>query len=379
MKLPANSGTIPARYLASCLALFAMACANPGPPRPPSLHLPHIVTDLTAARDGDQVRLRWTTPAKTTDELKVEGVMTAELCRTSAQGGPCVPVHRAKVQPGLSEVTDQLPPALRDDPQGLITYQVQLLNGQSHSAGFSSPVFVAAGAPPPMVTGLRVQATPQGALLQWNPRDAADSIELDRIHSPNPLAPHVSDKTANKAAKEPAELHLRAESSSPNAAPFRTDAGGTLDATVHRGETYVYTAQRVRKVVLSGHPLEIRGEPSQSISIVMRDSFPPRPPAGLETIAVVQNGGLIAVDLSWIPDSERDLAGYFVYRQQVDSSGVAIGSPEKMTPAPIQEPGFHDTTVLTGHSYSYSVTAIDESGNESAPGKAAREDLTFGK
>ena len=374
MKLPVNLRSNPACLPAIFLACTAAGCANPGPPRPPSLHLPKIVTDLTAKRDGNEVRLSWTTPARTTDELKIDGAVTAELCRSTAAAATCTPFSRKVVQLGPSEATDPLPPTLRTDPQRLIQYQVRLLNGQQHSAGYSAPAFAAAGAAPPTVTAFKVQATAQGALLQWEPKDAADSIELDRLHSPDAavtLAPEKGPRTA----KEPAELHLRADRNNSAEMPFRTDAGGTVDATARRGETYVYTAQRVRKVVLGGNALEIRSAPSPPVSITIRDTFPPQPPTGLETIAAGLSSASPAIDLSWRPNIEPDLAGYLVYRQELSAAGAPLGPPVKLTPAPIQEPGFHDATVVAGHIYSYTVTSIDETGNESIPGKPAREEI----
>ena len=61
-------------------------CANPGVPRPPSLHLPATVTDLTGERVGDRVELHWTPPKRTTDglELTPTTFMTAEICRDPA-------------------------------------------------------------------------------------------------------------------------------------------------------------------------------------------------------------------------------------------------------------------------------------------------------
>jgi len=185
--------------------------------------------------------------------------------------------------------------------------------------------------------------------------------------SPGSKQPFASE------TEEPVELRLLADKGSPGDSPFRPDAGGTLDATARRGETYTYKAQRIRTVVLDQHKLQIRSELSPAVTIAMRDDFPPRVPTGLETIPGVDTASP-SIDLSWKPNVEPDLAGYLVYRQEVGSDGTA-SAPVRLTPNPILEPGFHDATVLAGHSYSYRVTAIDTTGNESAPGAAVREEL----
>jgi len=385
MSLPANLRSTPALSLRlSLLSLVLLTgCASPGTPHPPSLHLPELVSDLDAERMGNEVKLHWTTPAKTTDGLNVKDGMTAEICRSSPSTGAapvaCAPVHRVPVKPGVSEAVDALPQSFTADPQALLEYRIQIFNAKEHSAGLSSPAFAAAGSPPPPVAGLRIEAREPGALLQWEPRDAVDRIELDRLHTsksptrtktkpgPAPKQPFASD------TEEPLELRLLADKGTHDDSPFRPDAGGTLDATARRGETYSYTAQRIRTVVLDQHKLQIRSEISPAVTIVMRDDFPPRVPTGLATIPGV-DAASPSIDLSWKPNVEPDLAGYLVYRQEVGSDG-AISAPVRLTPNPILEPGFHDATVLVGHAYSYRVTAIDTTGNESAPGAAVREEL----
>ena len=58
---------------------------------------------------------------------------------------------------------------------------------------------------------------------------------------------------------------------------------------------------------------------------------------------------------------ENDVAGYRVYRTEVDT---VRGQP--LIPDLIPTPAFRDTTVQTGHKYRYTVTAVDRAGNESA-------------
>lgn len=150
-----------------------------------------------------------------------------------------------------------------------------------------------------------------------------------------------------------------------------------MDATAHHGETYTYTAQRIRRTVLSGHALEIRSDLSPAITIAMRDSFPPKAPTGLEIILAGQGEASPSVDLSWRPNTEPDLTGYFVYRQELEPDGTVHGAPLRLTATPILEPGFRDTTPLAGHRYDYFLTAVDNSGNESVRGLAVRQDVPF--
>ena len=60
----------------------------------------------------------------------------------------------------------------------------------------------------------------------------------------------------------------------------------------------------------------------------------------------------------------EDVAGYIVYRRVGDS-----GKFERVTPKPVEAAEYVDTAVGSGKTYTYRVTAVDQAGNESAPGR----------
>ena len=94
-------------------------------------------------------------------------------------------------------------------------------------------------------------------------------------------------------------------------------------------------------------------------------------PAGLAAVATgAENGGQAAIDLSWLPDTEADLAGYIVYRCEGSGDWQRISHAQ-----PVVGPAFRDTQVEAGHSYSYAVSAVDEGGHES--GRSAEADETI--
>jgi bacillopeptidase F len=77
-----------------------------------------------------------------------------------------------------------------------------------------------------------------------------------------------------------------------------------------------------------------------------------------------------AIDLSWMPDSDGDLAAYRVYRRDVQGSLPA----ERVASVGV-ETAFRDTTVQPEHAYAYSVSAVDQSGNESERSAEVEETL----
>jgi hypothetical protein len=141
------------------------------------------------------------------------------------------------------------------------------------------------------------------------------------------------------------------------------------------GETYQYTAQRVQSVSLGNHPLELRSPVSSPVMIAMRDTFPPHTPSGLEAVPGGATAADRTIDLSWTPDSDADLAGYFVYRQEVDPKGVVTSTVTRLNTTPVAGPAYRDQTALAGHRYTYRVTAVDTAGNESAPSADVQETL----
>jgi hypothetical protein len=387
---------------AAPLLLLLVGCASPGKPLPPSLNLPQAVSSLAAARIGDEVTLTWVTPSRSTDKLLTSGQITAEICRDIAIAAqappaplasqaagrpaiapPCSPVVlHLRVTPGDSEAIDQLPPSLASGTPRLLAYRVQLRNAAGHTAGASIPVYAAAGEPPQPVQNLHGKATKGGAILEWTPGSqelvlpGAQAVELDRttLDFPAPAASAQATLPKNlmpAQRKEPVESRFRPGTEV--AAP--EDPGGMLDRSAQIGRSYRYFAQRVRTVVLSGQTLEIRSLPSQPVTVAMLDVFPPEVPAGLLAVpgrasanlpdSGTEKAGGPAIDLSWEPDIEPRVAGYRIYRRDVDS-----GTPEAWhLPGSelVKTPSYRDFGVTAGQRYAYRVTAVSEAGNESAP------------
>lgn len=369
---------------AFCLAsLLVTGCASPGHPSPPSLQVPRVVTDLTASRSGAEVHLHWTTPTRTTDGVTLALPISAEICRSApplpaklATAPPCSVVRTLAVRPGASEATDTLPPPLASGSPALLIYQVQLRGSLGKTAGPSTPAYTATGSAPPAVASLRASDTKPGALLEWTPDPGTGrTVEITRtvVSSPGAPAPATPARAPNPfrprpqaGSSGPAVTHLSAGSA---------DSGGALDRTAELGATYEYSAQRVVSVVFASHTVEFRSTPSPPVSLTLRDIFPPNPPAGL-----VSSPGPGSIDLSWEPDTDARTTGYRVYRAEAAAAGGgSANTPANwtlLTPELLTTPSYRDLTVATGHTYRYRVTAVDSTGNESAPSNVAMETTT---
>lgn len=364
------------RGLAVVLMGILVGCANPGPPKAPSLHLPKPIADLSALRVGDEIHLAWTTPGETTDGIPVRGNMTAEVCEaTASSGGICMMEKRLEVKSGPTTAGFTLPSSECGGALRAAAFRVKLLNAAGRSAGDSGPTLGLVGAAPAGVTGLHARVVRNGALLEWQAVPGDGVVEVNRrlqtvskVEPESAKGPRKSggDKVAMKSGSgAPAEVRLKAGAG---------DRGGMLDRTVVAGQSYSYVAQRVQTMTVGGQKLEARSAASPGVSVIIRDIFPPAVPHGLEV--VVASGGAgeeLGIDLSWEPVSDADLAGYVVYRQVVGADGQAQGDKVRLTSAPVQEPGYRDATAVAGQRYAYSVSAVDSAGNESGTSAAAVE------
>jgi hypothetical protein len=128
-----------------------------------------------------------------------------------------------------------------------------------------------------------------------------------------------------------------------NPAPI---AGTTFE---HGGVEFgVERCYRVRTVV-TVVGVSIEGASSAPHCVTPRDTFPPAAPRELRAVA-----GDGVMNLGWDANTERDLAGYLVLRGEAPGATL-----QALTPAPIRETTYKDTTVKPGVRYTYAVVAVD--------------------
>ncbi|MET7539729.1 hypothetical protein ACFVY1_14200 [Streptomyces sp. NPDC058293] len=85
----------------------------------------------------------------------------------------------------------------------------------------------------------------------------------------------------------------------------------------------------------------------------------PSAPTGL---MVEYDRNTLTATITWDPNSERDLAGYRVYRRVAESTSWNLVSGS----APLTATSTTDVPPATGDTYAYEVHAVDRAGNESA-------------
>jgi hypothetical protein len=132
-------------------------------------------------------------------------------------------------------------------------------------------------------------------------------------------------------------------------------------------KTYLYRVAVVTAVRRSQSPeVQVEGDDSTEVEVFAHDIFPPAVPTGLQAVAAGSEAQPF-IDLVWSPDVDTDLDGYNVYRGEDGAASIKVNTQLLKTPA------FRDTGVKSGKTYSYSVSAVDVRGNESARSEAASE------
>ena len=334
-----RSLTVAALIFAALLA----GCGVPGEPLPPLLEIPVPATDLSVAQEGADIQLTWSPIQLSTegtrvgdffDRIEIYGVflLHAETLRDFAGQSHVVANTRDMVPMMLTLRAGAVLHLAADQVGKRAFFGIKAINRKNKDAGFSNIFSLEIVDLPEPPVNLRADVTEKAIQLSWKPgansafggpAPPVDGYWIDRVEVGPPIAPQEIGKTTTPSYQ---------------------------DTTFEFGHTYVYTVQAY--VTTTGTTAMTT---RQEIKVVPKDIFPPAAPQNVRAVAVPG-----AIEIAWSPNSESDLAGYNVYR----SEG---GSSSKLTSQPLSIPIYRDPGATAGAHYVYRVTAIDRSGNESAP------------
>ncbi len=365
----------PGRFIASTgLCLLLVSCAQTGPPLPPSLELPKPPTDLRASRKGNRVTLSWSEPTLTTDRQSVRYIGPTLVCRSleseiTACGNPAamLPAPPAAPQkpkssrrtaqksdsqpPAPQTYVDTLPSAVQQqDPSSEVTYAVEVLNRNARGAGLSNRVHVPAVVTLPPPNNLSAELTGDGVVLTWTSTgEPQNGIQFRyRIYR--------RDENSGKDA-------IAGEVPLGEAGPAHF-----TDSTFEWERTYLYRVTAVSIIKRPDSEVQVEGDDTLPVRVIAHDVFPPSVPAGLQA-AYSGEGQKPFIDLIWAPVTNADLAGYNIYRSEANGGAVKLNSDL------VRSPSYRDGAVVSGKTYTYSVSAVDVRGNESQRSEETSESV----
>lgn len=289
---------------AGCLLLYG--CANIGEPMFPSLNIPVPITDLRVSQHSSSLAIDFTIPSITTDGVAVKSVRSVDL----QVDGKEAPVYRTIPGP----VHTQVPIDGLVGRNALV--HVRLINAKGHASDWSNPVTVTVVPPLPAPSQVKAANDPAGVKVTW----VAPGETHFRIFRRAP-----EDKTAAQIGESATTEYV--------------------DKTSVYGKTYVYSVQAVSGTAESD--IAIAGP------FTAKDEFPPAVPTGLTA-----SPGINTVELAWDRNTEPDFKGYRVYRSAGDGPFARVADM-------LEGPSFSDKNIQAGQRYRYTVSAVDQVGNES--------------
>jgi hypothetical protein len=370
------------RLPAAIAILLLISCGKKGDPSPPVPVIPRAATDLVVTQRGSKMILSWSYPSLTTAGQTLKEISRISVYRyvetlpppLAAQEprlidpsqprpseapetvlfskvSPLIPDQFAKLKSRIDTIDARRVPAYtvgarvmyQDEPPlrtpdgraERVTYAVttDAPGGKGALSNLATIVPLNVATAP---TGVATAARPEGVALTWNVpaggllRGSAPTVVGYNIYRLAPSGDNVDigQPVNTSPAKEP---HY-------------------LDVPPFGSWRYEVTA-----VASTGPPL-VQSDASEKAAAQYVDLIAPPLPTNVTTLVEEK-----AVRLLWEGVEAPDLAGYKVYRT------VQGGSRTLLTQKPIRETNYRDISAPLGATYTYSVSSIDQKGNESEP------------
>ncbi len=315
-----NSLRVP-RFFIAAAALLLTSCGYVGEPQPPSLMVPVAIPDLGVVERGPNLVIDFTAPALTTDGVRLRRIREFDL-RAGPDGPDWTRTSRPIAVPEAEPGPVHLETPAAEWVGREIIVRVRAAGKHGRFSDWSNTVHLKVVRPFDTPV-LKAESSPNGVRLTWTP--AAGPAAEHRILKQGPSEQHPTIAATVKTTEY-------------------------MDTRAIYGQPYQYSVQTFMKT----GDTEAQSEPSQTVPITPEDHFPPAVPAG-----VTATTGIASISLSWDPDREPDLRGYYVYR------AAGSGALERLGDL-LTTPAYSDRAIESGKKYRFAVTAVDQLGNESA-------------
>jgi hypothetical protein len=365
-------------FRVSLFAFLLVGCGAPGDPVAPSPPVATTIADLAAHQAGDAVELTFTMPSKTIRGERLTETPAVEILRGAlkSDGSPdAKSFHVVATIPGAlmssyqaddhTQIPEPIAPEENRAPSGVTrVYQVRTRASKKRASIASNAVVIRMFPVPQRISALQFKVNETSIDLNWSAptrTSAGDPIAVSEYH--------IYRGQLDPRSHDPATTDVLHEKwIAPLALLDRSDTPAYRDTQFEFGKIYVYIVRSA--AATSGGELESSN--SDQLVLSPEDTFPPATPRDVIAATINNLDGVSTeIDLSWSISTESDLAGYRVYRSdRPDDRGQLLTSDLLLSPA------YRDTSVSAGHHYLYRVTAVDRSGNESAPTPPVAADVT---
>ena len=366
--------------------VVVLACGKRGDPRPPVPVIPQATSDLVVTQRAARMVLSWSYPALTTSGKTLPDLRRIVVYRYSEPLPATVPSSgpSTAAEPGVPNPIAQFAsvPTLAPAQFAKLSTRIDSIEGANLPAASVGSRLMFEDAPPMRSESGQPMRYTYGVVTEAisarsEVSNLVSIVPLDVAAAPSNLtataaaagvklswsAPTTSATGSNAPVIVGYNIYrdageLRAEVPQPINTTAVTDTSFT-DNPPYGEHEYRVTA------VASAGPPRIESDASGAAKTNFRDLVAPPPPATLSALVETKQ-----IRLIWDPVDAPDLHGYLVYRIE------AVGTEEsqlreigrlKFTPLPIPQTNFADIGPAPGIFFRFEVTAVDKSGNESAP------------
>lgn len=349
----------PIALLALC-ALYSAGCGKRKPPVPPRERVIQRAA-LSGFQRGNQVILSWKMPEKNAPKGSVLNISRIDIYRLAEpQSAPLVlsedefasrstlittmPVRDSDFGSKELQYKDTL---LFAGQPARLRYAVRFVNASGQKATFSNAFLIEpAGKVAANPTDLAATVSQEAVNLKWQ----SPSANIDATGPASIIGYNIYRTTSET---QPALLL--------NTSPVTLTSFS--DEFFEFDKDYWYFVRAV-SVGLAAEPVE--STESNIVKLRGTDTFVPSAPASI-TIAAAPG----TISLFFAVNPEKDIAGYLIYRSEDRNTPLDRWRP--LTPELVKITTYQDTTVQTGKSYSYYITATDTAGNVSPPSEIVTE------
>lgn len=339
------------------LASFFLSCGRKGPLQPPIVRIPAGVEETSIFQRGDKVFIEWNLSREYSDGSPMETIREIEIWYFSGEKEDYpspLPLDKFKKEADLLEVIKEKELScycfetrekkercrfiysLNEDEilDKSFTFGLIVKDKKGKESPFSSLLFIIPKVLPLPPENVSAEIVAEGISLTWEPADQVHDIEdVAEIAGYNVYRRGKEDSFWEKVNNN------------------LVTGTSYIDENVQFGQTYFYV---IRAVVSKKAPYE-ESDNSEEVKIIHRDIFPPSPPRNLTAVATSDS-----VSLSWRPGSESEPAGFRVWRRKEKEEDFHC-----LTPEPFFNIVYEDKQVEPGTVYYYTITAVDQAGNES--------------
>lgn len=338
--------------------LFFGGCGKKGPIYPPVAKIPQKIQSFHVFQKGKSFVLNWENPQSYTDGRPLPGISEAEIWLLSNEKEK----GESSYSPTIQKFKQRAERIASIQRKNFLEYQMDAEGNSSNfryvyslrAKEFLSHIYI---------FGMRIKDTGNNK----SPFSELKVVEPQIVSlPPESLQGNVSEEGIELEWKSPEKnIDLSSPPELEGYNVYRAEEEDNFsrinsqlipeenykDTDIILGTLYRYF---VRASAAKSSPY-LESDDSNTLKIHARDKFPPESPQKVKAIV-----GKDTVALSWKANQEKDLKGYHVWRKKKGKEEY-----ELLTPEPVQENAFIDSTVEMNQRYDYAITALDQSGNES--------------